>query len=89
MCSSWQLPLPIGVNAHHRVVVYFYSDGWIPITYLCLSEAIALHSKALLEGKEILVFPPDLDLDMQNTLVEKLSYWSELAMKSAYECNLV
>ena len=83
MCSLWQLPLPGGDDAHHRVVVYFYSDGWIPITYLCLSDAIALHRKALLEDREILVFPPDLDLDLYTTFLGKLSYQSELAMKSA------
>jgi hypothetical protein len=83
MCSPWQLPVPVGDNARHRVVVYFYSDGWIPITYLCLSEAIALYRKALLEGKELLVFPPDLDFDMQNTLMKEPSYRSEFAMKSA------
>lgn len=83
MCSLWQLPLPGGDDSHHRVVVYFYNDGWIPITYLCLSDAIALHRKALLEGREIVLFPPDLDLDILNNLVEKLSYKLGLAMKSA------
>lgn len=83
MCSPWQLPLPLGDDAHHRVVVSFYSDGWIPITYLCLSEAIALYRKGLLEGQEILVFPPDLDLDLHTTFLSKSSYRSELALESA------
>ncbi|WP_265272669.1 hypothetical protein [Nostoc sp. KVJ3] len=44
-----------------RVTVYFYSDGWVPIKYCSLQKAILLYYKANLEGKEILLFPADLD----------------------------
>ncbi|MDZ8240463.1 MAG: hypothetical protein RMZ69_25480 [Nostoc sp. ChiQUE01a] len=59
--SSWYLPLPLKEYAMSRVTVYFYSDGWVPIKYCSLQKAILLSDKAKLEGKEILVFPPDLD----------------------------
>lgn len=54
--------MPLEENTRERVVVYFYSDRWIPITCFCLAEAIALYRKALRLGKEILVFPLDLDV---------------------------
>ncbi|MDZ8027316.1 MAG: hypothetical protein RMY36_002350 [Nostoc sp. SerVER01] len=59
--SSWYLPLPLKEYAMSRVTVYFYSDGWVPIKYCSLQKAVLLSHKAKLEGKEILVFPPDLD----------------------------
>ncbi len=69
MGSVWQLPLPQGDYTTIRVVVYFYSDRWIPITCFCLSEAIALYQKALVKGKELFVFPPGLDLETENILL--------------------
>lgn len=59
--SSWYLPLPLKEYAMSRVTVYFYSDGWVPIKYCFLEKAILLYNRAKLEGKEILLFPPDLD----------------------------
>jgi len=44
-----------------EMVVYFYSGSWIPIMFCRLAEAIALHQKARREGKELFVFPPDVD----------------------------
>ncbi|MBD2409588.1 hypothetical protein FACHB389_09090 [Nostoc calcicola FACHB-389] len=61
MDSSWYLPLPLKEYAMSRVTVYFYSNGWVPIKYCFLQKAILLYHKAKLEGKEILVFPTDLD----------------------------
>ncbi|BDI16648.1 hypothetical protein ANSO36C_24500 [Nostoc cf. commune SO-36] len=59
--SSWSLPLPLKEYAMSRVTVYFYSDTWVPIKYCYLGKAILLHQKANLEGKEILLFPANLD----------------------------
>ncbi|MCW5314328.1 hypothetical protein GTQ43_11075 [Nostoc sp. KVJ3] len=61
MDSSWCVPLPLKEYAMSRVTVYFYSDGWVPIKYCSLQKAILLYYKANLEGKEILLFPADLD----------------------------
>jgi hypothetical protein len=59
--SSWYVPLPLKEYAMSRVTVYFYSDGWVPIKYCSLQKAILLYHKANLEGKEIVLFPTDLD----------------------------
>lgn len=59
--SSWYLPMPLKEYAMSRVTVYFYNDGWVPIKYCFLEKAIVLHHKAKLEGKEILLFPADVD----------------------------
>ncbi len=59
--SSWYLPLPLKEYAMSRVTVYFYSNGWVPIKYCSLQKAILLYQKANLEGKEIVLFPTDLD----------------------------
>jgi hypothetical protein len=59
--SPWKIPLPLEENAAVRVAVYFYNDGWVPITFLCLSEALKLHQHALVIGKEIFVFPPEVN----------------------------
>lgn len=59
--SSWSLPLPLKEYAMSRVTVYFYSDRWVPIKYCSLEKAILLHQKASLEGKEILLFPANID----------------------------
>lgn len=61
MVSYLSIPIPVEDCTRSRVVVYFYSDRWIPMTCFCLDEAIKLYHKALRLGKEILVFPPDLD----------------------------
>ncbi len=74
MGSLWQLPLPAEEDTALPVVVYFYSDLWIPITCFCLSEAIALYRKALLKGKEILVYPAGLDLETKNILLTESSW---------------
>lgn len=44
-----------------KVVVYYYSSRWIPIMFYSYSDAIALHHKARLSGKELYLFPPGLD----------------------------
>lgn len=59
--SSWYVPLPLKEYAMSRVTVYFYSDGWVPIKYCSLGKAILLYQKASLEGKEIFLFPVNLD----------------------------
>lgn len=69
--SPWKSPLPLAEYKHHSVVVYFYSEIWIPISCFSLAEAIALYKKARLLGKEILIYPPDLCPYTQTTL-EKL-----------------
>jgi hypothetical protein len=51
--------MPIEEYTAEPVVVYFYSDRWIPITCFSLMEAITLYRKAVALGKEILVFPSD------------------------------
>lgn len=71
MNSPWQNPLPKEEYITNRVVVYFYSDFWIPIPGFCLSEAIALYRKAMFRGQELLVFPLGLDLEANNILVSK------------------
>jgi hypothetical protein len=75
--SPWQNPLPTGEGTKNQVVIYFYSDFWIPITNFCLSEAIALYQKALFKGKEIVVFPTGLDLETKNILLTKSSRWQD------------
>lgn len=59
MVSTLRNPLPVEEYTHSRVVVYFYSDRWIPIIFHTLNEAIALHYKAQQAGKELFIFPPD------------------------------
>ena len=67
MESPWQLPLPQEECATSRVVVYFYRDGWIPITFYPLTKAISLHQGGLLSGIDILLFPLDLDPRFYNS----------------------
>jgi hypothetical protein len=69
--SPWKSPLPLGESRHYSVVVYFYSEIWIPISCFSLAEAIALYKKARLLGKELLIYPPDLCPYTQTTM-EKL-----------------
>ena len=73
--SPLRIPIPVGEYTQTPVVVYFYSDRWIPITCFCLAEAIALYRKALSLGKKILVYPPDLD--------ETTQIWSEKSLEVA------
>ena len=61
MDSPWQVPLPLEKYTKSRVVVYFYSGGWIPIMFYPLVDAIKLHCKASSLGMDIVLFPPDLD----------------------------
>lgn len=61
MVTPWQIPLPLEEYTAQRVVVYFYSGKWIPITFSRLLDAIALHHKAKIEGREIYVFPSDVN----------------------------
>ncbi len=74
MSSPWQNPLPLAEHTASPVIVYFYSDRWIPIQFFCLSEAIALYRKALRQGKELVVFPSGLKIETANILVTKFSY---------------
>jgi hypothetical protein len=75
MGSPWQNSLPLGECTRSQVVVFFYSDRWIPIPYFCLSEAIELYHKALYKGKKILVFPTGLKLETKNILLDASSAW--------------
>lgn len=59
--SPWHVPLPWEEHTPIRVAVYFYSNGWIPITFYPLVDAIKLHHKGLSSGMDIAVFPPNLD----------------------------
>ncbi|XWK87768.1 MAG: hypothetical protein U7127_26860 [Phormidium sp.] len=61
MHFPWQNPLPLDEYATTKVVVYFYSGQWIPIMFHQLVDAIALHRKAKKQGKEIYIFPPDVN----------------------------
>jgi hypothetical protein len=69
--SPWRSPLPREEYKHYSVVVYFYSEVWIPISCFSLAEAITLYKKARVLGKEILIYPADLCPYTQTTL-EKL-----------------
>ncbi len=60
MVSPWQNSLPLNEYATSKVVICTYQDGWIPITFSDLGDAISIYQKALLYGEEIFVFPPDL-----------------------------
>lgn len=61
MLSPWRCPLPHNEYTMSRVVVYYESGGWIPITFNSLGQAIALHRRAMQEAREILVFPPEVN----------------------------
>ena len=60
MVSPWKNPLPLEEYAKTRVVICAYQDGWIPLRFSSLREAIRLYDKASLYGAEIFVFPSDL-----------------------------
>lgn len=85
MVSPWSIPMPLEDYTKSLVVVYFYSDRWIPISCFKLTEAIALYRKGLQKGKEIFVFPPGLDLEAKNILLSQSpSLQDELASQLAY-----
>ena len=85
MNTPFQNRLPLEDYAKSRVVVYFYSDRWIPISCFKLTEAIALYRKGLQKGKEIFVFPPGLELETKNILLSQSpSLQDELASQLAY-----
>ena len=63
--SPWRNPVPLKEFGRHPVVVYYHSDRWIPIAGFSLAEAIVLYQKSQFLGKEILVYPPNLDLCTQ------------------------
>jgi hypothetical protein len=54
--------LPIGENTTSQVLIYFYDGKWVPTIYCPLADAIELHRRAALAGREFFVFPADLDL---------------------------
>jgi len=61
MLSPWRCPLPLEEYTISRVVVYFYSGRWVPIMFYSLEEAIALCRRAMQEGREIFVFPSEVN----------------------------
>lgn len=61
MKVPWYNSLPIKDYAKSRVVVYYYKEQWVPITFHQLKDAIALHRKAKQQGKELFIFPPDFN----------------------------
>jgi hypothetical protein len=61
--TPWQTPLPLEEYITNRVVIYYYRGRWIPIKFCRLGKAIELYRKAKLQGKELLIFPPDFDHD--------------------------
>jgi hypothetical protein len=77
MNTPLQNRLPLEDYAKSRVVVYFYSDRWIPISCFKLTEAIALYRKGMIKGKEIFVFPPGLDLETQNIFLTESHSWQD------------
>jgi hypothetical protein len=84
MNTPFQNRLPLEDYAKSRVVVYFYSDRWIPISCFKLTEAIALYRKGMIKGKEIFVFPPGLELETKNILLSQSpSLQDELASQLA------
>lgn len=63
LTSPWHIPQPVKEYVNHRVAIYYFSDNcWVPIKYCYLLKAIELYYSMRNEiGKEIFVFPPDLD----------------------------
>jgi len=59
--SPWRNPIPLGEDETTPVVVFFYSNRWIPMKCFSLAEAIALYHKALDLGKQIIVYPHHFD----------------------------
>ncbi|WP_242056624.1 hypothetical protein [Nostoc sp. FACHB-152] len=48
--------------------MYFESDGhWVPIKYCHLSRAVEIHYRIVSQaGKEVVIFPVDLDPNLFN-----------------------
>lgn len=71
MISPWQTPLPLEKYSSERVVLFFYKDEqWVPIKYCYLLKAVELYKKTrTLSGKELFVFPPDINPNMFNKLL--------------------
>ncbi|MFB2936272.1 hypothetical protein ACE1B6_13555 [Aerosakkonemataceae cyanobacterium BLCC-F154] len=61
MKFPWYNSLPTNDYAKSRVVVYYYTGQWVPIMFHQLVDAIALHRKAKQQGKELFIFPPDVN----------------------------
>lgn len=61
MISPWQNRIPLEEYTERPVVIYLYSDRWIPIKGFSLAEALTLYEKAVKLGKKILVYPSELD----------------------------
>ena len=85
MISPWKNPLPLQEHSKNQVVVFFYSDGWIPMTCFRLNEAIELHHKAMMRGKKIFVFPSGLDLETKNILAQESSALPLVMRKASLE----
>ncbi len=62
MISPLKNPLPSGEYAASKVLISFYKDRWVPITFCRFVDAIALYRKAVQSGSEIFIFPPDCKL---------------------------
>lgn len=63
MISPWQNSLPLSEYTTQQVVVYFYSDRWVPIMFFSLVAAIQLHQKAQQAGSELFIFLVNLNPD--------------------------
>lgn len=63
LISPCHIPQPVKDYVNHRVVIYSFSDNyWVPIKYCYLLKAIELYHRIRNEtGKEVFLFPPDLD----------------------------
>jgi hypothetical protein len=67
--SPWRNSIPVENSPRSPVVVYFYSNRWIPMKCFSLAEAIALYHKAISLGKQIIVYPPGLDPYIQGIAI--------------------
>ena len=64
---------PLEEDESVNIVVCYHSAQWIPLTCFSYSEALMLSRKALLKGKELLLFPAGLKLENQNILLPGFS----------------
>lgn len=54
--------MPLKEYINQRVVIYYRDISWVPIKYCYLLKAIELHYRIWNQsGKEVFVFPSDLD----------------------------
>jgi hypothetical protein len=67
--SPWRIPIPREEYKMSPVIVYFYSNTWIPMKCFSLAEAIVLYRKALSLGKKIIVYPLGLDPYTQSNAI--------------------